>query len=313
VKSRTEAVLDAARIRQNPVVTYSIVAFDPTTGQLGVAVQSHFFNVGSVVPAALPGVGAVATQSFPNLQIKPRALAMLQQGRHPDEVVRELVADDPEADYRQFAIIDAQGRAAAHTGARCMAEAGHLVGDGFSVQANIMRSAAVWPAMAAAFESSRGEPLARRLLAALDAAEAAGGDLRGRQSAAILVVPAEGDEVDRVVDLRVEDATDPLGEMRRLLALNDAYRHGIEADAALTVGDREGAAAGFVRAMEAAPEVVELRFWAGLSLMDAGDDDRGVALVREAVAAESLWLELLRRLDPQESPSAARAVVLLGG
>jgi len=294
-------------------VTYSIVAFDPATGQLGVAVQSHFFNVGSVVPAALPGVGAVATQSFPNLQIKPRALALLQQGRHPDDVVRELVADDPEADYRQFAVIDAQGRSAAHTGPRCMAEAGQLVGDGFSVQANIMRSTAVWPAMAAAFESSRGDALARRLLATLDAAEEAGGDLRGRQSAAILVVPAEGSEVDRVVDLRVEDAADPLAELRRLLTLNDAYTYGNEADAALTVGDRTGAAEGFVRAMETAPDVVELRFWAGLSLMDAGNDDRGVALLREAVAAEPVWLELLHRLDPEDSPSAARAIALLGG
>jgi uncharacterized Ntn-hydrolase superfamily protein len=292
-------------------MTYSIVALDPATGRLGVAVQSHFFNVGAVVPAALPGIGAVATQSFPNLQIKPQALALLQQGRHPADVVRELVADDAEAEYRQFAVVDAEGRAAAHTGARCMAEAGHLVGDGYSVQANIMRGPEVWPAMAAAFEASRGDDLALRLLAALDAAEAAGGDLRGRQSAAVLVVPAEGSEVDRVVDLRVEDSAEPLVELRRLVALNDAYTHGVEADAALTRGDRSGAALGFVRAMEAAPEVVELRFWAGLSLMDAGEDDRGLALLRQAVAAEPQWLELLRRLDAEDAPSAERAAMLL--
>ena len=294
-------------------MTYSIVAFDPLTRRLGVAVQSHFFNVGSVVPAALPGIGAVATQSMPNLQVKPRALAMLQEGRHPEDVVRELVADDPDAAWRQFAVVDAQGRAAAHTGASCMAEAGHLVGDGFSVQANIMRSSDVWPAMAAAFESSRGEDLAWRLLATLDAAEAAGGDLRGRQSAAILVVPAEGGEVDRLVDLRVEDSPEPLVELRRLLVLNGAYAFANAADAALTVGDVPAAAEGFVRAMEAAPEVVEMRFWAGLSLMDAGDDARGLDLLRQAVAAEPVWLELLHRLDPEDNPSAARALALLAG
>lgn len=294
-------------------MTYSIVAFDPATGQLGVAVQSHFFNVGSVVPAALPGVGAVATQSMPNLQVKPRALAMLQQGRHPEEIVRELVADDPESGWRQFAIVDAQGRAAAHTGALCMAEAGQIVGDGFSVQANIMRSPEVWPAMATAFESSGGQDLAWRLLAVLDAAEAAGGDLRGRQSAAILVVPPEGGDVDRLVDLRVEDAPEPLAELRRLLGLNGAYAHANAADAALAAGDLPGAARGFVRAMEAAPEVVEMRFWAGLSLMDAGDDDQGLVLLRQAVEAEPVWSELLRRLDAETAPSAARAIGLLGG
>jgi len=292
-------------------MTYSIVALDAETGRLGVAVQSHFFNVGSVVPAALPGVGAVATQSMPNLQVKPRALAMLQQGRHAEDVVRELAANDPDAGWRQFAVVDAQGRAAAYTGAKCMADAGHLVGDGYSVQANIMRSPDVWPAMAAAFEASRGDDLAWRLLATLDAAEAAGGDLRGRQSAAILVVPAEGGEVDRLVDLRVEDAIDPLAELRRLLALNEAYAYGNAADAALTVGDLDGAARGFVQAMEAAPQVVEMRFWAGLSLMDAGEETRGLALLREAVATEPVWLELLRRLPAEDAPSAARAVTLL--
>lgn len=292
-------------------MTYSIVALDQATGRLGVAVQSHFFNVGAMVPAALPGVGAVVTQSMPNLQVKPRALAMLAEGVHPEEVVRRLVADDPESGYRQFAVVDAQGRAAAHTGEHCMAEAGQLVGDGFSVQANIMRSDAVWPAMAAAFEATRGEDLARRLLAALDAAEAAGGDLRGRQSAAILVVPAEGTEVDRLVDLRVEDSPEPLVELRRLLDLNDAYAFGNEADAALTVGDVAGAARAYVRAMEAAPEVVEMRFWAGLTLMDAGDDARGLPLLREAVAADPAWSELLRRLELHMSPSAARAAELL--
>lgn len=294
-------------------MTYSIVALDPTTGQLGVAVQSHFFNVGSVVPAALPGLGAVATQSMPDLQVKPRALAMLRDGRHPEDIVRELVADDPDEVWRQFAVVDAQGRAAAHTGASCMREAGHLVGVGYSVQANIMRSVEVWPAMAAAFEASSGEDLAWRLLATLDAAEAAGGDLRGRQSAAILVVPAEGGEVDRLVDLRVEDSPEPLVELRRLLALNEAYAFGNAADAALTVGDLPAAAAGFVRAMEAAPHVVEMRFWAGLSLMDAGEEARGLELLREAVAAEPVWLELLRRLRADDAPSAARAAAALEG
>jgi uncharacterized Ntn-hydrolase superfamily protein len=216
-------------------VTYSIVARDAETGDLGVAVQTRAFSVGRTVPWALPGVGAVATQAFSERSYGPLGLKLLQAGRTPERTLRALVAADEHGEARQVGIVDADGRAAAHTGESCIPECGHAVGDGFAVQANMMRSAEVWPAMAEAYTSAgRGEgdgdgevTLARRLLAALDAAEAAGGDFRGRQSAALLVVAGERSTTPwdgRISDLRVEDNPEPLAELRRLLELEEAYR-----------------------------------------------------------------------------------------
>jgi uncharacterized Ntn-hydrolase superfamily protein len=214
-------------------VTYSIVARGAETGELGVAVQTRAFSVGRTVPWALPGVGAVATQAFSERSYGPLGLKLLQAGRTPENVLRGLVAADEHGEARQVGIVDAKGRAAAHTGESCIPECGHSVGDGFAVQANMMRSTEVWPAMAEAYTSAgRGDAdgdvtLARRLLAALDAAEAAGGDFRGRQSAALLVVGGERPTAPwdgRVSDLRVEDHPEPLAELRRLLDLEEAYR-----------------------------------------------------------------------------------------
>lgn len=292
-------------------MTYSIVARDPGTGDLGVAVQSHWFDVGGLVVAAEAGVGAIATQAAPNLAVKPRGLALLREGMGAEQVVAELVAGDDLAAHRQFAVVGTDGRAAAHTGAACMREAGHLVGDGFSVQANIMRSSAVWAAMHDAFEAVRGGGLTQGLLAALDAAEAAGGDLRGRQSAAILVVPAQGGPEERLVDLRVDDAPEPLDELRRLVRLNDAYALADAADQLAASGDAPAAADLYLRAFESAPEKVELRFWAGLGLVSAGRQEQGVALVRECGQLDDAWFELLRRLDPAAAPGAAECLRLL--
>jgi uncharacterized Ntn-hydrolase superfamily protein len=212
-------------------VTYSIVARGAETGELGVAVQTRAFSVGRTVPWALPGVGAVATQAFSERSYGPLGLMLLQAGRTPEQTLRALVAADEHGETRQVGIIDAGGRAAAHTGESCIPECGHTVGDGFAVQANMMRSAEVWPAMAEAYTSAGSGDgdvtLARRLLAALDAAEAAGGDFRGRQSAALLVVEGERSTAPwdgRVSDLRVEDHPEPLAELRRLLDLEEAYR-----------------------------------------------------------------------------------------
>ena len=291
-------------------MTYSIVARDPSTGALGVAVQSHWFSVGAMVPAAVAGVGAIVTQANPALHVKPQGLALLRQGLRAEEVLARLLAEDDAVEHRQIAVVDAHGGAAAHTGSSCMAAAGHLVGDGFTVQANIMRSPAVWSAMRDGFEGAWNGGLAPALLAALDAAEAAGGDLRGRQSAAILVVPAEGDESARLLDLRVDDSPDPLGELHRLVGLGDAYRHADEGDQLFARGDFRRAADAYVAAFDAAPQKPELRFWAGLGLIAAGEPDRGLPLVREAVAASDAWLELLRRLSP-EVPAASEALRLL--
>jgi uncharacterized Ntn-hydrolase superfamily protein len=204
-------------------MTYSIVARDPETGELGVAVQSRAFNTGAVVPWAAPGVGVVATQSYTEVSYGPLGLELLRARKSPEQALAELVAADDDSAYRQVAILDAAGSVAVHVGEACIPAAGFAVGDGFSAQANMVDSERVWQSMAEAFQHSEG-PLAERLLAALDAAEAAGGDWRGRQAGGIVVVGPEGQPWERDVDLRVDDHADPLGELRRLLRLRRAYQ-----------------------------------------------------------------------------------------
>jgi uncharacterized Ntn-hydrolase superfamily protein len=286
-------------------VTYSIVARDPATGQLGVAVQSHWFSVGSIVPWARPGVGAVATQANAEIAYGPRALELLASGMDPAGALQELVADDPGAAGRQVAVVDAEGRVAAHTGAACITFAGHVAGKGVCCQANMMASDRVWPAMLEAFASATGSRLANRLLDALVAAEAQGGDVRGRQSAAIVVVPGEGEPWEAVVSLRVEDHSDPLGELRRLVSLHDAYTLAGEADALVNEGRHLEAARLYRDASALSPGNPELRFWAGLGAAQAGELDAGVQDVRAAIAAHAGWRDLLDRLTPEVAPSAA--------
>ncbi len=285
-------------------MTYSIVARDPATGELGVAVQSHWFSVGSVVPWAEPGIGAVATQANAEVAYGPRVLALLRDGADPGAALDQLLAEDPAGGSRQVAVVDAHGRVAVHTGPECMAFAGHATGDGVSCQANIMVSERVWGAMFEAFGTTDGS-LTDRLLAALEAAELAGGDLRGRQSATLLVVPAQGESWRTVVSLRVEDHPDPLLELRRLVTLHRAYALASQGDELTGQGRHDEAADRFRRAAELAPDNDELRFWGGLGLAQAGDVDAGVRQVRAAIAQHSGWAELLERLTPQTAPSAA--------
>src|SRR5512136_1136055 len=233
----------APELPRRPVHTYSIVARDPATGELGVAVQSHWFSVGSGVSWAEAGVGAVATQSFVDPSYGPLGLALMRAGRAAPDALAGLLPADGGRDVRQVAMIDAQGRVAAHTGKKCIAEAGHRVGKDYSVQANLMASDRVWPAMAKAFEEAKGD-LADRMLAALDAAQAAGGDIRGQQSAALVVVagtPSGRPWEDRVFDLRVEDHPRPLEELRRLVGVARAYAHMNAGDLAVEHQDMAGA------------------------------------------------------------------------
>ena len=283
--------------------TYSIVGRDPATGQLGVAVQSHWFSVGSIVSWARPGVGAVATQSIAEPAYGPRLLDRLDAGEEPEAALAAETEADDLADVRQVAVIDASGRVAAHTGERCIAFAGDQAGEGFSAQANMMASPEVWPAMASAFETTEGT-LARRLLAALEAAEDAGGDVRGRQSAAIVVVGPEGEPWEREVELRVEDAELPLAELRRLLDLHDAYALADRADALAGEGRHEEAARLYIDAAAAAPANVELAFWAGLGLAAGGQVGVGAARVRGVISIDRAWVRLLARLDPEIAPGA---------
>jgi uncharacterized Ntn-hydrolase superfamily protein len=291
--------------------TYSIVARDPDSGELGVAVQSHWFSVGSIVSWAEPGVGAVATQSIAEPAYGPRLLQRLRDGQAPRDALDELLAADEHARVRQVAVVDGSGAVAVHTGDGCIAYAGHVEGEAFTAQANMMAGPEVWPAMAETFSASSG-PLARRLLAALDAAEAAGGDVRGRQSAALLVVPREGEPWQRAVELRIEDHTTPLGELRRLLDLSDAYAFADKADGLMAEGRHDEAAEAGRRALELAPASDELVFWAGLGMVQAGDLEGGVERVRSAIEMHSGWRDLLARLGPDIAPSATAVRDALG-
>jgi uncharacterized Ntn-hydrolase superfamily protein len=286
-----------------PHGTYSIVALDPDTGELGAAVQSHWFSVGSLCTWARPGIGAVATQSAVEPAHGPHALDRLQDGEDAAAALAGVLAADALAAVRQVGVVDASGRVAAHTGADCIPEAGHASGDHWSCQANMMARATVPDAMSAAFAAAGGD-LAERLMTALEGAEAEGGDVRGRQSAALLVAPAEGEPWRTRLDLRVEDHADPVGELRRLLRLQRAYELAGNADELMAEGRATEAAAMYVRASTLAPQSDELLFWAGLAIAQQGDVAAGADAVRRAAEVHAGWLALLERLPPDFAPAA---------
>jgi uncharacterized Ntn-hydrolase superfamily protein len=281
-----------------PMHTYSIVARDPETGEMGVAVQSHWFSVGALCPWAEAGVGAIATQSFVNVSFGPRGLAMLAEGKTAPEVVQALIEADEGREVRQLAVVDAQGNVAAHTGSGCIAAAGHRVGAGYSAQANMMLNGEVWTAMAAAYEASQG-PLAERLVAGLEGAQRAGGDIRGRQSAALIVVcaqPTGHSWEDRLVDLRVEDHGTPVAEIKRLLRVHRAYEHMNHGDLALEAGDVEGALAAYRTAQEMFPDNLEMRYWHAISLANLGRVDEALPMLAAIFAQDPNWRTLTGRL-----------------
>lgn len=278
--------------------TYSIVARDPATGELGVAVQSHWFSVGSLVTWAEAGVGAIATQSFVNASFGPRGLELLRQGLTAPEAVNTLIAADEGRAVRQLAIIDSQGRVAAHTGHNCIPAAGHHIGNNYAVQANLMLNEQVWPAMAAAFESSRG-PLAERLVSTLAAAQAAGGDIRGQQSAALLVVKGVNTgEIwqDRLVELRIEDHPQPVTELQRLLQIHRAYEYMNRGDEAMERSDVAGALESYRMAEALYPDNPEMKFWHAVSLANAGQVTAALPMFREIFSQDQLWATLVAQL-----------------
>jgi uncharacterized Ntn-hydrolase superfamily protein len=287
---------------QRPVATYSIVARDPETGEMGVAVQSHWFSVGSVVTWAEAGVGAVATQSLVDPAYGPLGLDLMRAGRAAPDALIGLVASDDGRDVRQVAMIDAQGRVAAHTGGKCIAAAGHVVDreHQFSVQANLMTDDRIWPAMAQAYRASEGD-LADRLIAALEAAQSAGGDIRGRQSAAIVIVSAESTGkpwVDRRFDLRIEDHPRPVEELKRLVRLQRAYLHMNAGDLAIEHADFAKASREYAAAQKLAPDIVEIPFWHAVTLAASGQVDASLPIFRSVFAREPVWAELVPRLVP---------------
>jgi uncharacterized Ntn-hydrolase superfamily protein len=285
--------------------TYSIVALDPDTGELGAAVQSHWFSVGSLCTWARPGVGAVATQSVVEPAHGPHALDRLEKGAGAADALAELIAADPLGAVRQVGVVDASGGVAVHTGSDCIPCAADATGAHWTCQANMMARDTVPAAMSVGFEHAAGD-LADRLMAALEAAEGEGGDVRGRQSAALLVVPPEGEAWRTRVDLRVEDHRDPLAELRRLLGLQRAYELAGRADELMAADEPVEAGALYRRAAELAPDSHELLFWAGLALAHSGDLDAGVDAVRRAIAAGDGWRTLLDRLSPDFAPAGER-------
>jgi uncharacterized Ntn-hydrolase superfamily protein len=280
------------------VHTYSIVARDPDTGEMGVAVQSHWFSVGSTVTWAEAGIGAIATQSLVNPAFGPEGLKLLREGKSASEAVRILIEGDEGRDYRQLAIIDAQGNVAAWTGPKCIAAAGHICGNNYSVQANMMLNDHVWPAMDKAFKTAKGK-LAERMMLALEAAQQAGGDIRGKQSAAMLIVkgkPTGKVWEDRAIDLRVEDHPEPLVELRRLLQVDAAYKHMNAGDLAIEKNEVETALREYGLAEKLFPDNLEMQYWHAVSMANIGRMDESLAIFREIFYRDSNWRTLTKRI-----------------
>jgi len=283
--------------------TYSIVAFDPDAGQLGVAVQSRYFSVGPVVPWLEAGVGAVATQSFVEISYGPLGLDLMRGGKTAQQALQSLLASDPERERRQVAMVDARGNVAVHTGAQCIPHAGHIQGDHFSVQANLMARDTVWGAMAETFQGTKGD-LAGRMMAALEAAQDEGGDIRGQMSAALIVVSSATDTPPwggRLFDLRVEDHNAPIRELRRLLSIAQAYKklqaaHEIldkrDADIGLAMRNFASGIATFPSDFQSAEET----FWFARHLTEIGAIEAALPLFAEAFAREPVWRKLVPEL-----------------
>ena len=299
--------------------TFSIVARDPETGDLGVAVQSHYFSVGPIVPWAEPGVGAVATQSLVEVSYGPKGLQMMSSGKGAKQTLEELLSQDQNREVRQVAMIDARGEVAAHTGKRCIPAAGDHVGDQYSVQANLMSNERIWPAMAKAYEGATGD-LATRLLAALEAGQKAGGDIRGQQSAAIVIVKGKRSNKpwqDRIMDLRVEDNPHPIAELQRLVRIWRAYRNVDQGDVYATEGKVEEAMKAYAEGARLAPGNDEILFWQAASLWQLGREKEATPIFRRVFSHDRRWADLVPRLVPagllKDDPASIRRILALAG
>jgi uncharacterized Ntn-hydrolase superfamily protein len=283
--------------------TYSIVARDKNTGEMAVGVQSHWFSVGTIVSWGRSGVGVVATQSLVNPAFGPDGIRFMSEGKTAQEAVEMVLAGDEGRDYRQVAMLDSTGRVSAYTGEKCIASADHFTGDNFSVQANMMLNDKVVPAMAKAFENNSGLPLAERVLAVLQAAENAGGDIRGRQSAVLIVVdgkPAPHPWMDKKIDLRVDDHCEPLIELQRLLQVHRAYEHMNQGDLAIEEGDMASALKEYGTAESMFPDNLEMKFWKAVALANNGRLDEALPVFGEVFRADENWRELAARLPASE-------------
>jgi len=278
--------------------TYSIVARDPETGEMGVAVQSHWFSVGSIVTYGEAGVGVVATQSFVNPSYGPKGLALMKQGLSPQKALDSLLSLDEGEMFRQVAFLDVNGQVATHTGSLCIEEAGHRQGDNFSVQANMMLKNTVWDAMATAFESTTG-PLSERILAAMKAAQTEKGDIRGSQSAAILIVKPESTGnswEDTIMDLRVEDNENPIQELERLVKIHKAYDFMNNGDLAMEKGETKTAEKLYLEAQKLFPENLEMKFWYAINLLNNKEFEKAHPILKAIFNEDENWKTLTGRL-----------------
>jgi uncharacterized Ntn-hydrolase superfamily protein len=286
--------------KQPLVHTFSIIARDAVTGEMAVAVQSHWFSVGTSVPWAEAGVGVVATQSFVDKSYGPKALALLKQGRSAQQALDQLIAADAGRDVRQVAILDSKGNVAAYTGKKCIQYADHIKGTNVSVQSNMMLGSQVCASMKKAFEQHANKPLAERVLLALEAAQQAGGDIRGMQAAALVVVPGKRTDSwnNTRVDLRVDDATEPLKELRRLYNVHLAYEHMNTGDLAVEKNDMVKAMNEYNAAMKLFPSNLEMQYWTAITLANNKQLAKALPMLRSIFAKDRNWKELTRRLPP---------------
>lgn len=293
-----QGIAQVYKSKEPLVHTFSIIARDEATGEMAVGVQSHWFSVGTSVPWAEAGVGAVATQSFVDKSYGPKALALLKKGLSSQEVMDQLVAADPGRDVRQVAIIDTKGNVATHTGKNCIQVASHIKGMNYSVQSNMMLGDKVDEYMAEAFEKSKGKPMAERVLLALEAAQNAGGDIRGMQAAAIIVVPGKPTETwnNKTVDIRVDDSKQPLKELRRLYLVHLAYQHMNDGDLAVEKNDMSKAMAEYKAAMELFPDNLEMQYWTAITLANNKELEKAIPMLKSIFSKDKNWKELTRRL-----------------
>jgi len=278
--------------------TYSIVARDTVTGEMGVAVQSHWYSVGTIVSWGEAGIGVIATQSFVNPSFGPRGLALLKQGLNAQQVLNLLIETDEGKDVRQLAVLDSKGNVAAHTGINCIQDAGHIVGNNYSVQANLMLNDKIWNAMSIDFENSKGA-LEDRLMLALEAAERVGGDIRGKQSAAILVVKSKSTDqtwLDRKVDIRIDDHPEPLKELRRILKVHKAYDHMNKGDVAIEHNDMDLAMKEYSAAEKLFPDNEEMQYWRAVTLTNIGKIDEALPIFKSVFQKNNNWATLTPRL-----------------
>ncbi len=278
--------------------TYSIVARDSVTGDMGVAVQSHWFSVGSVVTYGKAGVGVVATQSLVNPSYGPKGLTLMGEGLSPEQALKALIENDEGEMYRQVAFLNKKGKVATHTGSLCIEEAGHRQGKNFSVQANMMLNNTVWDAMAKAFETTRGS-LSERILASLKAAESEKGDIRGKQSAAILIV--KGDATgnsweDTVMDLRVEDHKNPIKELERLIKIHKAYDFMNNGDLAMEAGNSVEAEKLYLEAQKLFPDNIEMKYWYAINLVNNKEFEKAKPILKSIFLQDNNWKLLVPRL-----------------